>query len=228
LELTLSNVTYLRPRLPDAAIEQAAEAIRSRIVNGDLEFGEPLSETALAVQLGVSKTPVRQAFLRLKAEGLVEFEPQRGIFVFDMGAEEVRDLGELREILEVAAARAAIRRRSAALADTLEGIVASMHEALAGADLQRFRALDLAYHNAIVEHGGNAVLRATYETLSLRIQALRTRLTLDPVLNRKAMRGHREFAAMVRTGEIYRACTCLSDHIRQAAAHYLRLAGLEG
>ena len=223
----MSNVTYLRPQLPSALIEQAAEAIRSRIVNGELELGEPLSETALAVKLGVSKTPIHEAFLRLEAEGLIEIKPQRGTFVFDLGAEEVRDLCELREVLEIAAARIAIRRRSAELADALEEIVAGMHEALRSGNILEYRMMDRTYHQRIVEHAGNAVLRATYETLTVRIQALRNRLTLDPVLNRQSMREHRELAALVRAGEIYRASTCLSDHIRRVKAHYLRVMDLE-
>ena len=211
----MSNVTYLRPpQLPGPLIEQAAEAIRSRIVNGELELGAPLSETALAVELGVSKTPVREAFLRLETEGLIEIKPHHGTFVFDMDADEVRDLCELREVLEIAAARVAVRRRPAALADALEKIIAGMHEALRNANILEYRTMDRAYHQRIVEHAGNAVLAATYETLAVRIQALRNRLTLDPVLNRRSMREHRELAALIRAGEVYRTCTCLSDHIR--------------
>jgi DNA-binding GntR family transcriptional regulator len=224
----LSNVTYLRPQLPDTLIEQAAEAIRSRIVNGEFEPGEPLSETALAVKLGVSKTPIREAFRRLNAEGLIEIKPQRGTFVFDMSAEEVRDLCELREVLEIAAARSAIRRRPAALADALEETIAGMHDALRDGNIPQYRMMDLAYHKRIIEYAGNSFLQRSYETIALRIQALRNRLALDPVLNRRSMRDHREFAALVRAGEIYRASTRLSDHIRLTGTHYLRVAGLEG
>lgn len=224
----MSNVTYLRPpQLPSLLIEQAADAIRSRIVSGELELGAPLSETALAVKLGVSKTPIKEAFLRLEAEGLIEIRPQHGPFVFDMGADEVRDLCELREVLEIAAARAAMRRRPAALADALEEIVVGMHEALRDANILDYRAMDRAYHRCIIEHAGNAVLMATYETFAVRIQVLRNRLTLDPVRNRRSMREHRELAALVRAGEIYRVGTCLSDHIRGGKAHYLRVTGLE-
>jgi DNA-binding GntR family transcriptional regulator len=223
----LSNVTYLRSQLPKALIERAAETIRSRIVKGELVLGEPLCETALAVELGVSKTPVREAFLRLEAEGLVEIKPQHGTFVFDMGAEEVHDLCELREVLEIAAARSAVRRRAAGLADALGAIVADMQETLGSGNILAYRMLDLAYHRSIVEHAGNAALRTTYEALTFRIQALRNRLTLDPVLNRQSMREHREIAQLVRAGEIYRASTCLSDHIRRVEANYLRVSGLE-
>src|SRR5262245_17654755 len=224
----VSNVTYLRPRHPDSPVEQAAEAIRTRILGGEFEPGEALSETALAAKLRVGRTSVHEAILRLKAEGLVEVEPQRGTFVFDMTAKRVRDLCELREILEVAAARVAIRWRAAALADALDETVGGMLDALRSANIARYRALDDAYHKRIVEHAGNALLEASYEAIAFRIQALRNRLSLDPVLNRRSIRDHRKFATLVRAGEIYRASTCLSDHIRLTGAHYLRLADLEG
>ncbi|RDJ94283.1 GntR family transcriptional regulator, partial [Lacticaseibacillus rhamnosus] len=62
--------------------EQAADRIRNRIVKGDFRLGEALSETTLATELGISKTPVREAFLILKTEGLVDILPQRGTFGF--------------------------------------------------------------------------------------------------------------------------------------------------
>jgi DNA-binding GntR family transcriptional regulator len=220
-------VTYLRPRRPASLAEQAAEAIRSSIVSGEFELGEALSETALAVKLGVSKTPIREAFLRLKTEGLVEIQPQRGTFVFDMTPEEVRDLGELREVLELAAVRFAIRRRGARLADALDAAVARMRDALKRTDVLQYRRIDADYHQLIIDHAGNAFLKASYETIAFRIQALRNRLSLDPVLNKASLREHREFAALVRAGEIYRASTCLSDHIRSSTANYLRIVGFE-
>lgn len=223
----MSNVTYLRPRRPGSLAEQAAEAIRSRIVSGEFELGEALSETALAVKLGVSKTPIREAFLRLKTEGLVEIQPQRGTFVFDMTAEEVRQLGELRELLEIAAARFAIRRGREPLAEALDRVVAGMRDALKAADVSEYKRLDNDFHKLIIAHAGNDLLQACYETIAFRIQALRNRLSLDPVLNRQSFREHREFAALVRASELYRASTCLSDHIRAAWVNYLRLAGIE-
>jgi DNA-binding GntR family transcriptional regulator len=223
----MSNVTYLRPRRPGSLADQAAEAIRSRIISGEFEFGEALSETALAAKLGVSKTPIREAFLRLKTEGLVDIQPQRGTFVFDMTAQEVRELTELREVLEIAAARFAIRRCAKELADALEEAVAAMRDTLKAANPLEYRRIDDAFHRRIIEHAGNGFLLASYESIAFRIQALRNRLSLDPVLNRQSFKEHRTFAALVRAGEVYRASTCLSDHIRATAANFLRIVGLE-
>ena len=91
--------------------EQAADTIRARIIGGELPLGAPLSENQLASELGVSKTPIREALLQLKVEGLVSIQPQRGSFVFDMSPADIAELGELRETLELAALRLAMARR---------------------------------------------------------------------------------------------------------------------
>ena len=77
--------------------EHAAEALRTRIVHGSLQFGEPFSEIALAAELGVSKTPVREALMQLQRDGLVQIHTRRGTFVFTMTAEQVRELWASRD-----------------------------------------------------------------------------------------------------------------------------------
>ena len=86
------------------------EQIRDLIITDKLGLGEQLSEQALAEQLGVSRTPVREAFLKLQTERLVEVKPQRGTFVFQYDTTELREICELREVLEPGALRIAIKR----------------------------------------------------------------------------------------------------------------------
>src|SRR3546814_2324752 len=104
---------------PKSLTTLAVDEIRGRIVRGELGLGAPLSENALALELGVSKTPIREALLQLKMEGLVSIQPQRGSFVFDMTVEEIRQLGELRATLEVTALELAMQRNRAALVGAL-------------------------------------------------------------------------------------------------------------
>src|SRR5581483_11326016 len=127
---------------PHSLADQAADEIRRRIVSGEFELGQALSETAIAAVLGVSKTPVREALLRLKTEGLVDIQPQRGTFVFRISAVEVRKLSEFRQVLEVAALRLAMRRDAAALGRVLERIVRDMRAAIASGDAARYREQD--------------------------------------------------------------------------------------
>src|SRR5471030_2539786 len=80
---------------PQSLTEMVLTQIRELIVSGRLGLGEQLSEGALAEQLGVSRTPVREAFLRLETERLVVVRSRRGTFVFQYDASELRDICEL-------------------------------------------------------------------------------------------------------------------------------------
>ena len=100
---SLADAPLERLARPRSLTEMVITQIRELIVSGRLVLGEQLSESALAEQLGVSRTPVREAFLRLETERLVEVRPQRGTFVFQYGVAELRDICELREVLETGA-----------------------------------------------------------------------------------------------------------------------------
>ena len=205
--------------------EQAAEQIRSRIVGGEFELGTPLSENTLAAELGVSKTPVREALLRLKMEGLVSILPQRGTIVFDMTADEIRELGELRETMEVSALRLAAGRSRAALVRALDKLVGAMAVALAEDDAVRYRTLDAEFHQAFFERCGNRYFLSTYDSFAFRVNALRTRLSVDPALNRSSYRDHQAIAALIDSGAIEEAAARLSEHVRSTIAEYVAIIG---
>ena len=187
------NVALTLARGPSLT-EQAAESIRSRIVRGVLQCGEPLSEIALAQELGVSKTPVREALIQLKRQGLVEIHPQRGTFVFEMNAAEVRDLAE-------------------------------MQAAASAGDAEAYRVLDGAFHDAIVDAAGNAFLTDAFTGIAFRIQALRSRLSLDPSLNISSLDEHVQLLDMVRNKRSKKAADLLQSHIEGTRDRYLAVLG---
>jgi DNA-binding GntR family transcriptional regulator len=200
--------------------EQAADEIRARIVFGDIALGASLSENTLAAELGVSKTPVREALLQLKSEGLVSIQPQRGSFVFDMSAAEVVQLGELRETLELAAVRSAMKYDREALAAELRTILANMRKALDRNDAAAYRKLDAEFHRAFFDHSGNVYLLASYLGIAFRIQALRSRLSADPVLNRSSYGDHEKLCELVEKGRAEDAVALLSTHVRGTTEDY--------
>jgi DNA-binding GntR family transcriptional regulator len=200
--------------------EQAADEIRARIVFGDVELGSSLSENMLAAELGVSKTPVREALLQLKSEGLVSIQPQRGSFVFDMSASEVVQLGDLRETLELAALRLAAGHDRAGLVEALREIVMKMRKALDRNDAIDYRKLDAEFHRAFFDHSGNVYLLASYLGIAFRIQALRSRLSADPMLNRSSYTDHEKLLQLVKTGKIDAALALLSRHVGGTTEDY--------
>jgi GntR family transcriptional regulator, rspAB operon transcriptional repressor len=102
------------------ASEVAYERLRDDIIRWRLAPGTPLGEVELAARLGVSRTPVREALLRLTAEGLVSTDSGRSATVSEVSLDHIRDLFELREALEMQAARLAARRRDAAAFQALK------------------------------------------------------------------------------------------------------------
>src|SRR5437868_2432631 len=106
----------------------AFDRIRDAIVSGGLEFGEPLSETQIAKALGMSKAPVRAAFIELRDKGLVTVVPQSGTYVFSPTADDVRTMSEFRAVLENQALREAIKLRRAAVLTRLDDAIADMRK----------------------------------------------------------------------------------------------------
>ncbi|HRW17977.1 MAG TPA: GntR family transcriptional regulator [Dermatophilaceae bacterium] len=153
----------MRTALPPASA-RVYESIKRGILDGTHPCGALLTEGELADATGVSRTPVREALLRLETEGLVKLYPKKGALVVPVSVEEGRELLEARAVIEDWAAYAAWPAR-AALADTLRGHLDDMRTARRAADIAAFTEADRHFHEAIVEAGGNAILLRTYRTL---------------------------------------------------------------
>jgi DNA-binding GntR family transcriptional regulator len=201
--------------------DRAAEEIRARIVQGVFRLGEPLSEIALANDLGVSKTPVREALLELKRQGLVEVHPQRGTFVFDMNAKDVVKLSEQRAILEIAALRLALAHNAPTLHARWGAIVRDMDVALQANDAVRYRTLDGDFHLAMFVLSDNPFMLEAYKLIAFRVQALRNRLSLDSALNKQSFREHVELTDMAVGGMKKRMADLMLSHIKSTRTHYL-------
>ncbi|WP_084506663.1 GntR family transcriptional regulator [Geminicoccus roseus] len=209
---------------PRSLVAIVLDQIRDLIVTDGLHLGEQISENTLAERLGVSRTPVREALLRLASERLVEIQPQRGTFVFQCGADEVRDICQLREILEVGALGLAVARDR-------EGLLAALDpslEAAAKADLRSsadYQPYDHAFHELLVASSGNAELIEAYGKISGRIRAIRHRIirTLDQVAESQA--AHRTVVEHVRAGDDALAEQALRHHVYSSYRGARALAG---
>ncbi|WP_370162259.1 Ldh family oxidoreductase [Limimaricola soesokkakensis] len=205
--------------------EQAREAIRDRIVQGAFPLGRKLPEAELVELLSMSKSPIREALLQLEREGLVEMAAGRSARVFSMGAAEIAELGELRQMLELQAMRMALERNPGQLQAALDSVAARMEEALSRGDTGAYKLLDHDFHDAIFDNCGNSFVRDNFRRLSFRVQALRNRLSLDDALNQKSLGEHIAIAGAVAAGRGEAAVALLSTHIGDTIEAYLaRLA----
>lgn len=138
----------LRVERPGSAGAQAYAALRHAIVTLKLRPGQSLSEQAVARQLRVSRTPVREAFIKLAEVGLLKVLPQRGTFVRKISAKAVRDARFVREAIELAVLREAVDRLPPSFFAAARRLIAAQRETAAGEDLERFLALDDAFHRS--------------------------------------------------------------------------------
>jgi DNA-binding GntR family transcriptional regulator len=141
------------PRIerPGSAGAQAFAALRHAIVTLKLKPGQAFSEQEVAQRLGVSRTPVREAVIRLAEAGLLEVLPQRGTFVRKISLKAVRDARFVREAIELAVLREAVGRLPASFFATARALIAGQREAAAGDDLERFLGLDDAFHRSFAD-----------------------------------------------------------------------------
>ena len=205
---------------PKSLTEMAAERIREDIVTGRIGLGEALSEGALAASLGISKTPIREALMRLQIEGLVTIVPQKGTFVFRADAKEIKDLCDVRSALEPMALRFASQRNPSALAESLQAIVAAMTAARDAGDTAEYLRLDSRFHACFFEHADNAFLTEAYNTLAAKMAALRTRLGTDPGHMKKSYEEHKAMARAIVERRLDDALGILEGHIGRKEGSY--------
>ena len=206
---------------PKSLTDLAVERIRTAILNGPLQFGEALSESALSAMLGMSKTPVREALLRLRHEGLVAIHPQRGTFVFQLDETEVAHICQFRSVIECEALADAMKNHHAELVASLEVCLLDMGKAFANNDHSAFPRLDTEFHNALVRHCENSYLKASYDLVSAQITALRYRLPIENDQVTHCQQNHDVVVQAIRDLEVRRAQAILRGHIQSTKNAYL-------
>lgn len=208
---------------PASLADRVTDALRSAIEDGEFGFGEALSEAGLSEKLGVSRTPVREAFARLQREGLVVVRPQRGTFVFALTAEEFREICDCRTELESSALRLAVARDRRALGDRLGTIAAQMQTARAEGSVRDYLRLDRDFHQALFDLCGNRYLAEAHALIAGQMAALRARLGTDPAHMEKSYVEHVEIARQVAEGNDSRALALLIGHIGRKEGSYWAL-----
>jgi DNA-binding GntR family transcriptional regulator len=140
-------------------------AVAQWIFKGELSAGQKLTEQEVVERLGVSRGPIREAFRALADVGLLQIEQNRGAFVRKIDLEEAIEIHDIYSALEELATRSAARRLSSAQIEELKSLVESMDAAAEVEDLDRFYALNLSFHQRLVEGSGNRRLLSIYNRL---------------------------------------------------------------
>jgi DNA-binding GntR family transcriptional regulator len=206
-------------RRPSLAVI-AAEKIREAIVTGELALGEALSEDRLALTLGVSRTPVREALTSLQLQGLINILPQRGSFVFHPSESDVAELCEFRGMAETRAMWLAHARGRDRTLEQLRQAQADMEAAVEDGNDRASAQADAAFHDAFLSNCGNQFLVQAYGLISGRISAVRSLLLHPQAIRSRSLDDHREIIEAFEASDLFRAEAVLAAHIMKMRVGY--------
>ncbi|HEX4358005.1 MAG TPA: GntR family transcriptional regulator [Pseudonocardia sp.] len=211
--------------------QRAVGALRELILRGELAPGARLGEVELAVRLGVSRTPVREALTRLAAEGLVELVPNRGARVSSWSAAELAGVFDLRAALEPRLTELAATRATPAESAALEELAVAMRAAGApgpGRDLEAIVALNREFHALLVRIADQPAMAAALAGAVRAPIVLRNFHSYDEQSLTRSLAHHLEIVAALRAADPVWARAVMTAHIRNARAAMLRGGGDSG
>ncbi|MET7933372.1 GntR family transcriptional regulator [Streptomyces sp. NPDC005322] len=204
--------TDMAVKQPPAA-ERVYTHVKQAVLDRRYEGGTLLSEGELAEAVGVSRTPVREALLRLEAEGLLKLYPKKGALVLPVSAQEIADVVETRLLVEQHAVAKVVPAGEPLLV-RLEGLMDKQKEHAAAGDLAAFAVADRCFHAEIVRAAGNGILAHLYD--QLRDRQLRmgvATMHAEPDRIAKNITEHTEILEALRAGDAGSAAGIVRRHI---------------
>src|SRR5918996_2276889 len=198
------------------ATNRAYAFTKDRVLDSTFAGGDFITEGEIADALGMSRTPVREAFLRLEGEGLLRLYPKRGALVVPVSVGEVEAVMETRMLVERFALGKLLAAGAAPLiAARLDDAIAAQEERIAAGDADGFAAVDREFHTTFVTAAGNPIITGLYDSLRDRQRRMIiTSLLIDTKRIASILVEHRALAAAIRDGDLERAQTVLEAHLR--------------
>jgi len=211
-ELALSHDASLRNKV--------FKYIKTQIIKGQYNPGESLVESKLAEELGVSRTPIREAIRLLELEGLVETTPNKGAVVLGISPKDVEDIYAIRQLVEGLAARWAAERMTPGDKKELQKVLDLMEFYAHRQDLDELANLDNKFHQIIFEASGSKILNLTLSNLHQYVQLARLESLKVPDRIEQTLTEHRCIVESFLEGNPEKAEQALTRHVRQAYTNY--------
>jgi len=209
----------MRARIVPAQLERRVyEQLRDEILSGAAQPGTQLVEARIAAELGVSKTPVREALIRLQRDGLVAIEPYRGARVIEPSPADVREILELRVLLEAHVARDLAGRRPREVLERLERSIADGRRALERGNDARVRAALTEFSDVMAESSGNRRLGKSLDELRTVLLMIGNTSLRQPGREARSLEEHERILTAIQTGDADGAAAATEAHIRSIEA----------
>lgn len=199
------------------------EAMREAIVSGRLAPGERLVEIKLADEMGVSRTPVREAIRKLELEGFVIMMQRKGAYVAGLSPKEIRDVFEIRSTLESLAARLAAERITENQLDQLKRQLADIEEKIKTHELEAVVKSDIIFHDILFNASGNARLVSMLSNLREQIHRYRSMSLSYPGRMVVALEEHRAIVKSIIDHNSEAASRAAVMHMESAEASLIEV-----
>lgn len=196
--------------------EVVFDAVREAIIQGVLSPGERLMEFQLAEQLGVSRTPVREAIRKLELEGFVIMIPRKGAYVAGISLKDIADVFEVRAAMEALAMVLAAERITEEELEELERILVSKTEVIELDEIEKFIELDKKFHDVLYRASRNQRLMQILINLQDEVHRFRSVSLASPGRMRAALDEHRQLVEALSERDLERAESLAWEHIENA------------
>lgn len=213
-----------RPLARVALYEEVAELLRARIFSHELAPGSWVDEQAIAVSLGISRTPLREALKVLASEGLVILKPRRGCYVAELSEQDLDEVFPVMALLEGRCTFEATRRITAKDLIHLDEIHQDLERGAAAGDADRFFAANDAFHSAIHDIAGNGWLKHLIDDTRKVIKLTRRHSLAVEGRIEQSLDEHREILAALHKKDPDLAAQRMHDHMLSGRAALSRLS----
>lgn len=200
----------------DSLDSRVYSQIEEKILNGEYKQGEQITELRVSGELGVSRTPVREAFMMLESNCLIKLIPNKGAVVVGVTNDDLVDIYHIRERLEGLAASLAAERASQEQLKELTDIVELSEFYVKKNDLDKIKGLDSNFHNWIYEASGSRMLEKVLSDLHRTIGIYRKKSLTVPGRLEKSIEEHREILDAIVAKDSSKADKLMSLHVKTA------------
>lgn len=207
------KVQNFLPQESQSIGSQLHRLLRAAIIEGELLPGQIISEIEMSKRFSISRQPVREAFIKLSEERLVEVRPQRGTFVRKISVKEVLDARHLREIIEVSIVREVTEKHDAALINRLRLLIAQQKET-APRDAHAFLELDEEMHRTLALHAGRDYAWRVTESIKAQMNRVRF-LSFDFASSKSDLSGeHSAIVDAIEAKDADLSARLMESHLR--------------
>lgn len=197
------------------AKERVYDYIRQLVIEGKAAAGTFIEEQEISAKVGVSRTPVREAFLRLEAEHFIDLIPRRGALVRQVTVQELTNVYEARRLIEIHAVRRICEDRVLALPEGVAELLERMAAALAAGNFLDHLKLDMEFHHKLVATTHNDVLITMYDSLQGRKLAVAfTAFKTNPSRGQLIMKQHNMLWQALKARDSAQAEAVIKEHLR--------------